>query len=544
MSRGRTLHYIHILSPTPTTILLHFPLGLHGHPRMSSPIEHLPNELLVACFSHLCSSTPTIQALRLTSRRFHDASSLFLIPDPMVHFTTQSLDALAQIADHPIISKGVKSVIINVCYYDIRRAKNSTRFTRSSCRLISHFLSCSRELEGRSDLAWSPTDDLSSISPAFRRGQEIWQEWSGYADQMHHSDSTLEALGDRPLPSDLNLLVSMYSDFRRLCEDQQAVMKGTGGVAKLVGALAKLPALTKILITDNITHFDDGYEKTPAADIVSDEGLRRCCLSPIQWRCIHPYPTRSAQPPIFILATLFNALTASPVRVAHFAVHLTAPGDMEPFSMSTSECSAILQVVSRAETVSFRMWHWERSINYDAVPRLRSPEETAALLTFTRALFASPALKRLELHLDRNPDHGTRWIMMDNKVVSAAMARQAGFTGRFQDPHQAFPVSLRAISLTSLKITLAEIGMLTDSLSDFLTSLSMCNVRLAGGEWRDALYHLKKLKKLQHVDLRPHLVGGGAHSVGILGQTLRQATAFLLGEMDSNPIVRRTTSWE
>lgn len=511
---------------------------------MSSPIERLPDELLVECFSHLCSSTPTIQALRLTSRRFHDASSLLLIPDQTVNFTTQSFDTLAQIADHPTISKSVKSVVINVCYYDIRRAKNSTRFTRSSCRLISHFLSYSREFEGRTDLAWSPTDDLSSISPAFRRGQEIWQEWSGYADQMHHSDWTLEALGDRPLPPDLNLLISMYSDFRRLCEDQQAVMKGTGGVAKLVGALAKLPALTKIIITDDMIHFDDGDEKTPAADIVSDEGLRRCCLSPIQWRCIHPYPTRSAQPPIFILATLFNALAASPVRVAQFAVHLTAPGDLKPFNMSTDECSAIREAVSRAEIVSFRMRHWKRSINHNVVPRMRSPEETTALLTFTRALFASPALKRLELRLDRDPDDGKRWIMMDTKIVPAVMALQAGFASSFQDSHQTFPVSLHAISLIGLAITLDEIAMLTDSLSDCLTSLTLCNVRLSGGEWRDAFDHLKKLKKLQHVDLRPRLVGGGAHSVGILGQTLRQATAFLLGERDSNPIVRRTTPWQ
>jgi hypothetical protein len=52
------------------------------------------------------------------------------------------------------------------------------------------------------------------------------------------------------------------------------------------------------------------------------------------------------------------------------------------------------------------------------------------------------------------------------------------------------------------------------------------------------------LEKLEHVDLRPQLSGGGAHSPGILGQTLRQARRFLLGEMDSNPIARRTTPWQ
>jgi len=482
---------------------------------MPSPVESLPGELLIDCFSYLELSRPSIHSLRLTSRHFHDLSSPFLITAATVHFTAQSFSALSRLASHHVFSKSVKSININVCYYDKMLAKDLFCYAFTSKNLMTRFLTTS---EGtKPDETHTKYNDIDPES--YERGLEIGRQWLGIEAKKFKLENA---------SSEQRFLFEMWTEYGRLYEEQQALIVGEAGAAKLVKILAQFPALAKLAITDDSKDFEDGDEKTPTAVIISEFGLKKCCMSPIRWKSIQRYET-TTKPPTFILPKLFTALAASSIRVPHFAIQLSAPVDLDALLMSETEYDAARKMVSRAETVSFRMWHWSRYHIWESLAT-RSAQEFPALHKLTRALFASPMLKTMDIALAYHIS-SMHWhdviVVYDNQPPAMT----------FSDlipPLDTCAASLRSISLTSVPITLKELETLAETMSDHLTSLELHLPYLLGGNWEQALDTLRGLERLEHVKLRM-LRGRDRQGLGA-DPPLEEMGDFLVGRKSDNPL--------
>lgn len=96
---------------------------LAGRPTLEDATTHHPDR-------KYGSGDPNIGLARLTCRRFRDTSSHLLLYRVSVHLTPASLQRLETISQHPTIGKGVRSVRVNLSYYDRVLAHDFTIFAR------------------------------------------------------------------------------------------------------------------------------------------------------------------------------------------------------------------------------------------------------------------------------------------------------------------------------------------------------------------------------------------------------------------------------
>lgn len=193
-----------------------------------------------------------IQSLRLTCRRFCDASSPMLLHQLDVSLTASSLAHLDEVSRHPTISKGIRSLQIRVALYDDVPARSLQSFIGEIVERL------------RGDLV----EDANSIRDQFGSfdwdGRFVASRYGDYTqlseiiDNMGKRNEALRSCTDylRPetsWPDDnktMAALSQVYEDYWQLVEDQCLFMHNDTFASSVAEAVARVPTIARLSVTD------------------------------------------------------------------------------------------------------------------------------------------------------------------------------------------------------------------------------------------------------------------------------------------------------
>ncbi|KAF2740915.1 hypothetical protein EJ04DRAFT_111004 [Polyplosphaeria fusca] len=432
------------------------------------PLQSLPNELLGECFAYLETSKPVIKSLRLVSKRIHALSSPYLLTHFRISFDRQSAQDLDFIAKHPIFSRSISSVSIDVSYYDRILAESLRRFAEhSSTELYYKIEVMERTVRLRQ---FGSPEQHDSLLNAFC----IIDQWEAVV-RPDWGNTPEEAITEYQ-----KLLLSTHGKYVELFTEQEKIMAEEGHFNRLIAAFQGFNNLKKIVIED---YRRKKLKKFDVAGRLSHEGLEAECLEKSRWKGSFR-TAMDTQQPMHLIARLFKGLAGTSIRPQIFEINLTAPADMRCINLSTPALDAVCKTLSRAERCYLSIKDWQRrgSLVEDID---RSAEELIGLCNLTTAFFSSKYLKEMHLGLDDYPAFG-------------------------EFPQMALPelvkLPLNAPSLS--RVYFRNVPLRLEDIREFVTStkelewLNLYNPYLLSGTWVEALDALRKLEKLSHVEMK------------------------------------------
>lgn len=227
-----------------------------AHARPLIRIHHIfamPNEILRKIFEDVrgefdderyeysSDGVKSIQSLRLTCRRFCEASSHLLLHQLNISLTSLSLVHLDKVSRHPTISKGVRSLKISVALFD-----------PSAVRSLRSFIS-----EVEPSLRFEQLDDMISLHWA-KKGVEGDVERAETADRLGKRNEILQSCTKylhtgTPQPYEdqaMATLSKVYKQYRQLVNDQKALLHANTFATSVTEAVARVPTIAKLSITD------------------------------------------------------------------------------------------------------------------------------------------------------------------------------------------------------------------------------------------------------------------------------------------------------
>lgn len=228
-------------------------------------ILNLPDELLRKIFEEVRGDFDStyqessedgvsdIKSLRLTCRRFCDASSHLLLHHVDVSLANSSLEHLDEVSRHPTISKGIRSLQINISLYE------PTRFCSSLKGFIDGVVKQLRSDHERASASmrlYTETLGNDQTFGAARTGD--YAQLSGVVETMKERNDILwacmnylraeasQADGDQIIAT----LSEVYEKYSQLVEDQNALLCNDTFVASVAEAVTRVPTVARLVIID------------------------------------------------------------------------------------------------------------------------------------------------------------------------------------------------------------------------------------------------------------------------------------------------------
>jgi len=402
-------------------------------------LELLPNEILSRCFFFTITDfdpgghDKNIKNLRLVSKRCHNVASDFLIVSTRVYLASHSLKRLEYLSDHPIFSKSVKRVELNLSYYDSLLASDLSCFADACSTDLDSLVDRYAHFGGRKS-----TRDISTVFSAWNKVS------SGEFSQVEANPKQ-------------RFLFDAHEEYRRRWGDQEEVKREEAHITKIRKALSKFTNLKSICIEDK-ARTRSGYgtftrstgrenEKNPEPSqkekfkehevssdnwkspwdkwdfatsvdymrflsisklnaydlqfLFGDVVLMRMCLSPSRWKggLTTAFKTK---PPFEFLPQFFKALEGTPVRPVNFEIKITPPNDLRCLQLTDTEKESIHKVLEKSKNVACIIARWARK-DSNAEDNSRPRSEMLALCSLTSALFCSWEIRSLYISFDEYP---------------------------------------------------------------------------------------------------------------------------------------------
>ncbi|CAJ2503687.1 Uu.00g110810.m01.CDS01 [Anthostomella pinea] len=293
--------------------------------RQSLHISDVPDEVLVLIFENLrgrCISEddfdPTIgvrdvQNLRLTCRRFCEASSHLLIHTVCVAMEPQSVSRLGLIAAHPSISKGVRRIKVLLHYYHSQLAGDFRRF----------FHYCKAGIETFITLVESHlTNEEPENQEVANRGKLLIDMTTSIFEAL---DMGLDAYEDGTLPAaepvvlqHLGPIILALDGYQKRMAEQDILRYGGGFAESVAHAMASMPMVRALEITDcrqKALALD-----WPPAPII-DRGSWPEFLEPLEWWEATTYGVGS--PPLDAMVNIIGSLSRPGILLTRMNMNVT-----------------------------------------------------------------------------------------------------------------------------------------------------------------------------------------------------------------------------
>lgn len=240
----------------------------HARPLIRNlQIFDLPNEVLglIACnvrdyvvcdfdIPPFSRDIESVKSMRLTCRRFCDASSHLLLPVLRVSITTTSLAHLDEVSRHPSISKGVRS--LNICasvysptnFRDLRELiglvtqklqKDLDKRATSMISILKKHL-CKGSYDSSSNFYWEKSPVLDKAQ-TFERYQNTLLACKKYVEGI-----PLEPDEDRSISA----LRRVYEQHRQLVGDQETLLGDDTFAQAVVAAVTRMPTIDGVSISN------------------------------------------------------------------------------------------------------------------------------------------------------------------------------------------------------------------------------------------------------------------------------------------------------
>ncbi|EER38812.1 predicted protein [Histoplasma capsulatum var. duboisii H88] len=458
----------------------------------SRTIERLPPEILIHCCSYLKGSILDIQNLRLTSKRFCNASSNFLFDTLSIRITTKSISTLEAVSNHPIFRKSITAIKLCLCFYgDIEDQRARIRLI-AECDL--HFNS----------IGWTVTRAFNS-----RQRTVEAEQFNGILFRICEIKQALSALklegAETVSPSldiaTLRVIANSIEKYKAQFADQQVAIKHGTHLERIGVALSRFRRLLSFKVLGNIETINkNNYRSCSMATILewlnSDETCSNIILNVMASRgqyLAFDIEQRFAQS----FKGIFSQLSKHKIFPSVFAVELDAPKQTQLFRPKKAECDAIRSVVHKAEHLSFavRWWSQQNPEFGFVISTDQHYEEIQHLASLTKAFFDTETVRSVDLDirdysLHTAPPHISLYRLL---------------------PDCEWP-QLQALSLVAVPFHEQELRKTVDRHRNSLKILEMDGLQLLSGSWRGALRILRELDKLEEVSWR--WPTGGKHGNG------------------------------
>jgi hypothetical protein len=459
-------------------------------------LEGLPYEILGNCIEYLEHSKEDIQNLRLVSKRCNAVSSPFLLDSIRVCVTSSSLFIFETLSQHPVFSKSIRNVKIDVSYYDAKLAEDRGLFGRHCGSNLYRRLECYERSTSFTEEEEDPTQRLWPVS----------DEWERVDTQAAHLEETCTETE--------RLLLDAHSHYNQLYLDQEQVKQDGAHIQRICVALERFSNLMSITIDDS-----PYYSPRAWPGDFSDEELLEDCLRPSAWQgSFITAPLTS--PPVEIIPELFQALGKTSVRPTKFRILISPPFNLRSMQLSEPACQAIQTVISQSRHLVCKVGTWARKDSL-AEDNSRPREEMVALCSLTAAFFNAPNLTTMEVVFDGYP------AFYETPQVSLVDILPLSENSW---PH------LRVLSLRYAPCRMEELGVLVKALRK-LKSLEITAAWLLSGTWTNSLDILRGFEGLQNVCFKyPHSgdwSDRGMFVGGVLEEEIRQ---YVLGLRERNPL--------
>ncbi|KAI0518136.1 hypothetical protein F5B22DRAFT_644898 [Xylaria bambusicola] len=207
---------------------------------------YLANELLIYIFelargdrNYVGSlEIQTIQAIRLTCRRFNELSSHLLLRNLKVNLTRSSLDCLDEISRHPLISKGIETIDLYLSPSHFLIAGYSIRgFAAAGALALSCELFCWRHTPTTPSFLRQVTNHTLLYKRAINMGDALAISWAKVA--RHGVDPNCED----------DLLIAR--EYKKYCQLYREYKNTADSSAQIIAtAMMRMPSATRIVVKD------------------------------------------------------------------------------------------------------------------------------------------------------------------------------------------------------------------------------------------------------------------------------------------------------
>lgn len=361
-------------------------------------LQDLPMDILTECVKHLIEGSRDAQsdlkALRLTSKGLDTLSAPFLINFARVYISSASLTRLEEISEHVAFSGSVRSVKINVSFYDKNLADDFALFAKFCARELLQSLNM-YELFTRFNPGHYSIEEAEAEAE-FQRGKTALEDWELISESADGKCNPEKPMGKQVL------LYNAHREYARRYQDQESVKHDNEHMQRIGACLKRFNNLRAVLIDDSSYRFD--YKSTLGSEQghkFSDEALTESCLRAMHWKGAFP-PSRPALPPVELIPSLFDTLKHFSIFPSEFQITFTPPHDLTVLRMSESQLLCISHVLRHAKKLSFNVNSWARLDSFGG-DNTRPLEEIQHLGNLTRAFFDVPDLQSLTLTFGNYP---------------------------------------------------------------------------------------------------------------------------------------------
>ncbi|KAJ0103762.1 hypothetical protein J7T55_001218 [Diaporthe amygdali] len=232
-------------------------------PKLASMGENhifkLPDEVLIKVFEDVRGDLHVLQDgnpigindiknLRLTCRRFCDASSHLLLHRQDVSLTTPSLEHFDEVSRHPTISKGIRAIRLTL-YHPVT-TKSLRDFLYEFVGILDHQdeMDCSSI---KNSLDWIKRHKSAGFGGILRA--DLSQLYNNLNKRSKVVLSCTKFLRDEELQADeVRIMETLCQLYSQLTNEQEALLKDGNFATRVAEARARMPNATELLITECI----------------------------------------------------------------------------------------------------------------------------------------------------------------------------------------------------------------------------------------------------------------------------------------------------
>jgi hypothetical protein len=355
-------------------------------------ILDLPDELLRHVFEYLSSETgmyelhfyprhnaSEIKNVRLACRRFHMTSSHLLLHQVKVALTPQSLAHLNEVSRHPLVTKGVRAVILHLGpFYDSSLAGDIRTFAAyQAFKLRDCIEGWERQIE------WQ----IDKTTPA-----KVYQD--AIAKAIPLAESFEEAAADQGIDTtraDHLILAGIHAQYCQRYEHHKTICGSFGQV--VASAMMRMPSATWVQLDDQDI-FEMGRSIVTFPGDMHDHGLlREKLMSPLDWRDARVHAL--GPPPFGIIGDLLVSLHQLGIHLKGLDINTPPPtsGGLLNTPTITPNAQDLCITIQQLKAIQFRPLTNISGVDWAE----RAADEWTPFIGFLSRLVHTKSLEKIDL---------------------------------------------------------------------------------------------------------------------------------------------------
>ncbi|CZR63746.1 uncharacterized protein PAC_13643 [Phialocephala subalpina] len=406
-----------------------------------------------------------VKDIRLTCRRFRDASSHLLVHFLRVGMTRDSLAHFQEISRHPTIRKGVQAVRVYLNFFSPLMANNILKFAQ-------YHIDKLRETTGHIDAGvtqgmYDKPEDEANAKEAVRKMSEILDSWedfvwdrpdittSGYAKLLQRAEE--EESGH------LKVLLKAHEGYRERFSYQQRSIKSGAFIASIGAAMARMPLATRLEIHDQ-EPLTQRFKPTFYQKVEDRECLITSMMRPAEWEEARLF--NLGDPPAKVLLKLPGTIHKAGGIVISLAIKFSPPENYSCLALSKDGQRDLKEALRRLKDFDFH----PEAVKGLRVGPIRDEAEIQHLSKFLNTIMDTDCLESIDLCFETLWERRTTPHFTLGPVI---MLRP-------------WP-NLNHVSWYAPSLHLEDIKQFVSDLSKKPSYMSMWDCHLLSGTWAEAL---------------------------------------------------------